>query len=254
MNFIKDIGVLYESFVINEIAGAINYWLHPDGELVKVADHMSYVIDNLNYGYSWNTKRLDVDGVYESAYNDGYIRVVEDHANVYFTYKASKHPSKQQFKTLYDLAMDKGKNLVDGETGKVIVTNNEAESDTVSSNRNEKLDSMDRDIQPSFYKVRKKWAESYEQKFLKDYTKLIYEYNIKEPEPDYRQRMVDDAIEDIQKAKAKNMSNNPFYSLESKLTFWKGFLSENGFSDKQVQRIISYALYDRKDQNPLGES
>lgn len=242
MNYIKDIGTLYESVLVTEVAGAVNYWLYPDGQLVKVADHMNHIIDDLHYGYSGNMGKLDVDAVYKTAYNDGYIRVVEDTANVYFTYKVSKHPSKAQFKSLYDLAMDRNKNLVDGETGKVIVTNNEVESDSI--NRNEKLDDMDRDIQPSFYKVRKKWSESCD---LKDYTKLIYEYNIKEPEPDYRQRMVDDAIEDIKKAKAKNMVNNPFYSLDSKLKFWKGFLKENGFSNNQIQRIASYALYDRKD-------
>jgi len=171
MNFIKDIGVLYESFVINEIAGALNFWLKPDGELVKVENHMDYALQNFPI-----TAGPDL---YNQVMKLGILRVVMDSSSVYFEYYINRkdvgdntRPTKKQFEVLFDLAKERNKNLVDGVTAKTIAQNN----DVVSNHQqNDITRSMDQDLQPSFYKVRKKWAESYEQKFLKDYTKLIYE-------------------------------------------------------------------------------
>lgn len=75
--------------------------------------------------------------------------------------------------------------------------------------------------------------------------KIINEYNFKDPEPDYKQNLIDDAIEDIQKAKKHNMVDSPFYSLESKLEFWKKELALHKISNEEIERVISYALYDR---------
>ena len=44
----NDIGKLYENFILNEIAGATNYWLSSDGELIKVEDHIDYAVKNFN--------------------------------------------------------------------------------------------------------------------------------------------------------------------------------------------------------------
>ena len=135
MNHRKDLANIYESTIINEIAGAINYWLLPSGELIKVHDHIYYAVENFpelekefymqeDFPYNNDGSIVDEEDVYFAAGEHGYTRVVEESANIYFTYLMSVKPNKSQFTTLFNLANDKDKNLIDGETQKVIVKNN----------------------------------------------------------------------------------------------------------------------------------
>lgn len=173
MDYKKDIGLLYENILINEVAGAINYWITPDGELERVYNHMDYADENIDLE-DLEDQGQTMDEIYDQAYKLGYIRIVENPSNIYFSYNISIRPSKKQFVVMFNLANDKRKNLVDGETQKVIVQNNAESSDSLG--KNEQLTKMDQDLQLSFYKNRGKYGESYEKKFpLKDYTKLIYE-------------------------------------------------------------------------------
>jgi hypothetical protein len=182
MNYRYDLAQIYESNIINEVTGATNYWLSADGELIKVQDHIDYAVKNFNTPYHIDPDEyspMNLDGsipeendVYDSVFQMGYVRVVEDSANIYFTYSLAKKPNKDQFLALYDLANDKNKNLVDGETDKVIINNNDVEPDMAS---NEKVREMDYDMMPSFYKKRGNYGESVSKFALNDYTKLIYE-------------------------------------------------------------------------------
>ena len=146
MDYRKDIGLLYENILIDEAAGALNYWLTPDAKLLKVDNHMNYAADNFNLGYSSTRDGIPED-VYSRSYKLGYIRVVEDSSTIYFSYTLNKKPSKEQFIVLFNLAQDKNKNLVDGETQKVIAQNNQEQSDSVGSN--EQLSRIEQDLQPS---------------------------------------------------------------------------------------------------------
>ncbi len=164
---------LYERTLIVEVAGAQNYWITPAGDLIKVDDHINYAMENFDNPYmSGDQDAVDEDEVYDTFYKKGFIRVVEQPASIYFTYNRSRHPDRTQFMVLYGMAQDKNKNLVDGETQKVIIKNNEVEPDVA---RNDKLDKMDKDIQPDFYKGRNKYGENFSKYGLADYTELIYE-------------------------------------------------------------------------------
>ena len=171
---------LYEKTLINEVAGALNYWLTPNGQLLKVHDLIDYAIKNLNipfeidpdeyYPINSDGSIAEEDDVYESIFYMGYIRVVEDTANIYFTYSDAKKPTKEQFMVLYGMSEDKNKNLVDGNTEKVIVKKNEIESDVAG---NEKVRQMDQDLQPDFYKQRGRYSEGFSKFGMSDYTKLL---------------------------------------------------------------------------------
>lgn len=164
----RDLELLYEKTLIEEEIGSLNYWLSPTGDLIKVDEHIGYAIKNFNLPIDDNSEE---DEVYDTAFKMGYNRIVEQPATIYVTYGRAKPPNKKQFEILYGMAMDKNKNLVDGETNKVIVKNNEIEPDVA---RNAKLDQMERELQPSFYKKRRDYGESFAKYDLSDYTKLIY--------------------------------------------------------------------------------
>ena len=161
-NFSNDIGKIYENFILNEIAGATNYWLLPDGKLIKVYDHIDYAVKNLNTPFTIDPDEYipvnsdgsiaEPDEVYDVVFQMGYVRIVEDSANIYFTYSLSKKPSRDQFMALYELAQDKNKNLIDGETDKIIVKHNDIEPDIAG---NETVKQMNYEMQPSFYKNRR---------------------------------------------------------------------------------------------------
>jgi hypothetical protein len=179
----NDIGKLYENFILNEIAGATNYWLSSDGELIKVEDHIDYAVKNFNTPFHIDPDEyipMNSDGsiaeendVYDAVFQMGYVRVVEDSANIYFTYSLSKKPNRNQFMTLYEFAQNKNKNLIDGETDKVIVKYNDVEPDVAG---NAAVKKMDIDMQPSFYKNKRgNYWESVANSKSFDYTKLIYE-------------------------------------------------------------------------------
>ncbi len=174
---------LYEKTLIVEVAGAQNYWITPDGELEQVYNHIEYAMYNIDELetpyymddgtlYDENGQEGDESEVYDAIYNLGYIRVVEQPAAIYFTYNRSRPPDKTQFMVLYGMAQDKNKNLVDGETQKVIIKNNEVEPDVA---RNDKLDKMENELQPDFYKGRNRYGENFSKYGLADYTQLIYE-------------------------------------------------------------------------------
>lgn len=174
---------LYESILISEVAGAQNYWLYPDGDLIKVYNHIEYAMHNIEeleipyyeedgYLYDENGAIGDEDVVYDAVYKLGFIRVVEQPTAIYFTYHRTRPPDKTQFMVLYGMAQDKNKNLVDGETQKVIIKNNEIGPDVA---RSDKLDKMEQEIQPDFYKGRNKYGENFSRYGLADYTQLIYE-------------------------------------------------------------------------------
>lgn len=168
MNIREDLYEIYENILINEVVGAINYWLDPYGNLIKVDYHIQYAINNFDVEWDENEHT-----VYTRVYNKGYIRIVENSDTIYFTYNLSKKPNKEQFMALYDLAEDKNKNLVDGVTSKIIIKNNEIEPDIAS---NEKVKELDYDMQPSFYKKNKnRYYEGVNKFSINDYTKLIYE-------------------------------------------------------------------------------
>lgn len=173
---------LYERTLVVEVAGALNYWIDPKGNLIPTENHTEYVINNLDTPYQqlgggWikdttTDEYVWEETIYEFAYKLGFIRVVQDSTTIYFTYNRSRHPDKTQFMTLYGMAQDKNKNLVDGETQKVIIKNNEVEPDVA---RSEKLDKMETELQPDFYKGRNKYGENFSKYGLSDYTQLIYE-------------------------------------------------------------------------------
>jgi len=86
----------------------------------------------------------------------------------------------------------------------------------------------------------------------KIYENMILEYNIKPEPPDYKQNLIDDVVEEIQKAKAKSndpvVQSVPTYRLEYVIDYCKQMLRdhpEHGFTEKQIDHIIQYALYDR---------
>jgi len=160
---------LYEKTLIVEVAGAQNYWIYPDGDLRKVDDHIQHVVSEIGLD---GQKFASPDDIYEFIYKKGFIRVVEQPSAIYFTYNRSRHPDRTQFMTLYGMAQDKNKNLVDGETQKVIIKNNEVEPDVA---RNDKLDKLDQEMQPSFYQKRGRYGENFSKFGLADYTQLIYE-------------------------------------------------------------------------------
>lgn len=177
----RNIQALYEQMLINEVAGATNYWLDPTGDLISVEDHSMWVLDNFQTPIKYipserrvfnvDTKEyIDWDTIYEYAYNEGYIRVVMDSSNIYFTYSEANKPTKQQFMVLYGLAEDKNKNLEDGNTQKIIVSKN---METTQA-RPEALDRMEQDLQPSFYNRKKsRYYEGADRFLINDYTKLI---------------------------------------------------------------------------------
>lgn len=171
---------LYERTLIQEVAGALNYWLTSNGDLVKVDNHIQYGIENIDLPYNIDDgipinsdgSIAEEDEVYDTIYQLGFVRVVEQPASIYFTYHRTSPPNKNQFMTLYGMAQDKNKNLVDGETQKVIIKNNEVEPDVA---RSDKLDKMEQELQPSFYKNRRGYSEGFSKFDLTDYTELIYE-------------------------------------------------------------------------------
>lgn len=160
---------LYEKTLIVEVAGAQNYWIYPDGDLRKVDDHIQYAVSEIGLD---GQKFARPDDIYDYIYKKGFVRVVEQPASIYFTYNRSRHPDRTQFMVLYGMAQDKNKNLVDGETQKVIIKNNEVEPDVA---RNDKLDKLDQEMQPSFYQKRRGYGENFSKYGLADYTQLIYE-------------------------------------------------------------------------------
>ncbi len=172
---------LYEKTLISEVVGAQNYWIDPKGNLTKVDNHINYALKSFNIPYDIDQNDLPInrdgsiaeeDEVYDTVYKMGFIRVVEQPAAIYFTYNRSRPPDKNQFMVLYGMAQDKNKNLVDGETQKVIIKNNEVEPDVA---RNDKLDKMENELQPDFYKGRNRYGENFSKYGLADYTQLIYE-------------------------------------------------------------------------------
>lgn len=171
MNYRQDLANIYESIIINEIAGAINYWLLPDGSLVRVDDHINYALQHIIPDDEYRGMREE--DLYEVLLKKGYLRIVEDSANVYFGYVFDVKPTKKQFMELFGLANDKNKNLIDGLTGATIIKNNESRGEFRD---NEQVKQMDRELQPSFYRDKGRYSESYEHRFaLNDYSKLIEE-------------------------------------------------------------------------------
>lgn len=160
---------LYEKTLVVEVVGAQNYWITPSGDLIKVDDHIDYATNNFNVSMDI---KFGEDPDYDPFYKAGYIRVVENTASIYFSYNRARHPDRIQFMTLYGMAQDKNKNLVDDETQKVIIKNNEVEPDVA---RNDKLDKLDQEMQPSFYRKRGRYGENFSKYGLADYTKLLYE-------------------------------------------------------------------------------
>lgn len=172
---------LYEKILIEEVAGALNYWISSDGDLIKVNDHINYAIryfdlpydiDNNGYPVNPDGSILEEDELYDYVYSLGYSRVVEEPATIYVSYHRTNPPNKKQFMTLYGMAEDKNKNLVDAETNKVIVRKNEIEPDVARSSQ---LDKMETEMKPSFYKNRRDYGESFAKYDLADYTQIIYE-------------------------------------------------------------------------------
>lgn len=268
---------IYESMLITEVVGALNYWLTPNGDFIKVDHHLGYAQKNFNIAkwpaYNHGVGWAQFEGeLYDTVYKLGYIRVVEQPATIYFTYNRAKTPNKAQAQALFDLATDKQKNLVDGETQKTLVKNNEIDSDVA---RNDKLYKAEKEMKPSFYKKRKDYGEGFSKHDLNDYTKLIYEYNIhgkvdtpepnnyrkdipnpeplpKNKEDDYRQAIIGDAIDGIKEAhKGKGV-----FDLKNTVQYWKDHLHIKGFTDEEIRQIVEMGLgyHNKVRKNPYKES
>ncbi len=273
----KSLTELYENMLITEVLNAINYWVTPKGELLKLPNrvtHMTYAHEHFK-DIDWKQYYADIaqgnvgwKDSYYVAYKAGYVRAVEQEYSIYVSYNRAKTPTKNQIATLINLAEIKEKNLYDEETGKVISKQNEIDSSQGS--RQSLIKKLEQEMgQPSYYKNRP-FGDSFSAYDLNDYTKIIYEYHIKEDEkydddefgsyrmgmikpkplpdkPDYRQSMIDDAIEEIQLAKKNNIKGDPHYSLEGRIDFWIKFLHDNDFTQNEVEDIISMGLGDWND-------
>ena len=273
----KSLQNLYENMLITEVVGALNYWLTPNGDFIKVDHHLGYAQKNFKidkwpeytHGVSWAQFESEL---YDTVYRMGFVRVVEQPATIYFTYSRAKTPNKAQAQALFDLATDKKKNLVDGETQKTLIKNNEIDADVA---RNDKLYKAEKELKPDFYKKRRDYGEGFSKHELNDYTKLIYEYNIKgevdspdntndyrkdipKPEPlpknkedDYRHAIIGDAIDGIKQAHA----GKGIFDLKNTVQYWKDHLHIKGFTDEEIRQVIEMGLgyFDKVRKNPYKE-
>lgn len=100
------------------------YWLSPDGKLIKVDDHKQWVKENLekrlehdSANDTWTLSGREVSP-YRIADRHKYIRVIRNSDVIGFSYFTS--PNRVQLSTLKDFAIESGKKLYDYEKEKYL--------------------------------------------------------------------------------------------------------------------------------------
>ncbi len=110
---------------LNEIMGAKNFWMLPNGKIEDVGDHLDWYLDNVDSEWFKDDKGFPIcsDGsiaepedVYDDAYKKGYVRLVKEpvaDTPLGFEYNRSRPPTPNQMKNLKDFAIENEWTLFD---------------------------------------------------------------------------------------------------------------------------------------------
>ncbi len=98
--------------LLQEILGAKNYWMLPDGKIIPLdhQDHIEWFERNVRIGNS-----TPYNGMYNTAFRMGYIRLINVGKVLDFTYLTTHPPTPKKLKVLKDFAIENGLLLYDGE-------------------------------------------------------------------------------------------------------------------------------------------
>jgi hypothetical protein len=110
------------------------WWMHSDGSIEKVDNHLEWISDNLPLDDYYKDDDLlvnkktgsiaDEESIYQEAYKRGMIRMVKAEGGsepVYIGYSKSVGVSPKQMKALKDFCIENGYPLRDGVTGRDVL-------------------------------------------------------------------------------------------------------------------------------------
>jgi hypothetical protein len=112
------------SSILKEIVGAKNYWLTPDGEMIEVADHVEYVLQNYDTDFDLDEENFpinkhdgsiaEIEDVYDYAMERlKLVRVVWEKPNrLYYNYSKDIGLTRKQATELKNFSIENGLELI----------------------------------------------------------------------------------------------------------------------------------------------
>lgn len=102
--------------LINEIGGAKNFWVLPDGKIVECKDHVDWFMQNVeselefdgDYPIKSDGSIAEPSDVYEVAFALGYVRLVKEAGNkpMLMDFDAGKPPTNLQLRNIRDFCIE----------------------------------------------------------------------------------------------------------------------------------------------------
>jgi len=97
---------------LSEVANLNNYWMNPNGDLIKVEDHIQYILDKVIPRFPYREDYFEE--VYEAAYKLHYVQVVVNPYNERMIFNYGYHaPSNKQMRELTNFAIENNYKLHD---------------------------------------------------------------------------------------------------------------------------------------------